>query len=144
MASPELQQVLGMFKMMGEKMGAAKDINEMRAVMIESPAPEGVTCTPVEAGGVSAEWSVAAGAAEDKVIVYVHGGGYVMGSAGSHRDMTGRLSKAAGARLLSIRFLPRLMTQSQPISGCWTKASSLQTLRLPETRLAVDSFWLGS
>ena len=104
MASPELQQVLGMFKMMGEKMGAAKDINEMRAVMIESPAPEGVTCTPVEAGGVSAEWSVAAGAAEDKVIVYVHGGGYVMGSAGSHRDMTGRLSKAASARVLSLNY----------------------------------------
>lgn len=104
MASPELQQVLGMFKMMGEKMAAAKDINEMRAVMIESPAPEGVTCTPVEAGGVSAEWSVAAGAAEDKVIVYVHGGGYVMGSAGSHRDMTGRLSKAAGARVLSLNY----------------------------------------
>ena len=104
MASAELQQVLGMSKMMGEKMGAAKDINEMRAVMIEAQAPEGVTCTPVEVAGVSAEWHVATGAAEDKVIVYVHGGGYVMGSAGSHRDMTGRLSKAAGARVLSLNY----------------------------------------
>lgn len=104
MASAQLQQVLGMFKEMGEKMGAAKDINEMRAIMVDAPAPAGVTCTPVEAGGVSAEWSVAAGAAEDKVILYVHGGGYVMGSAGSHRDMTGRLSKAAGARVLSLNY----------------------------------------
>jgi monoterpene epsilon-lactone hydrolase len=104
MASAELQQVLGLYKVMGEKMGAAKDINEMRGTMVESPAPEGVTCTPVEAGGVSAEWHVAAGAAEDKVIVYVHGGGYVMGSAGSHRDMTSRLSKAAGARVLSLNY----------------------------------------
>ena len=104
MASPQLQQTLDMFKEMGAKMAAAKDINAMRAIMIEAPAPAGVTCTPVEAGGVSAEWSVADGADQDKVILYVHGGGYVMGSAGSHRDMTGRLSQAAGARVLSLNY----------------------------------------
>lgn len=104
MASPQLQQTLDMFKEMGAKMAEAKDINAMRAVMIEAQAPAGVTCTPVEAGGVSAEWSVADGADQDKVILYVHGGGYVMGSAGSHRDMTGRLSQAAGARVLSLNY----------------------------------------
>ena len=104
MASPQLQQAIDMFKQMGQAMAEAKDINAMRAVMIEAPAPAGVTCTPVEAGGVSAEWSVADGAAEDKVILYVHGGGYVMGSAGSHRDVTGRLSKASGARVLSLNY----------------------------------------
>lgn len=104
MASPQLQQTLDMFKEMGAKMAAAKDINAMRAIMIEAPAPAGVTCTPVEAGGVSAEWSVADGADQDKVILYVHGGGYVMGSAGSHRDMTGRLSQASGARVLSLNY----------------------------------------
>ena len=104
MASPQLQQAIDMFKQMGQAMAEAKDINAMRAVMIEAPAPTGVTCTPVEAGGVSAEWSVADGAVEDKVILYVHGGGYVMGSAGSHRDVTGRLSKASGARVLSLNY----------------------------------------
>ena len=104
MASPQLQQAIDMFKQMGQAMAEAKDMNAMRAVMIEAQAPAGVTCTPVEAGGVSAEWSVADGAAEDKVILYVHGGGYVMGSAGSHRDVTGRLSKASGARVLSLNY----------------------------------------
>ncbi len=104
MASPQLQQTLDMFKEMGAKMAEAKDINAMRAIMIEAQAPAGVTCTPVEAGGVSAEWSVADGSDQDKVILYVHGGGYVMGSAGSHRDMTGRLSQAAGARVLSLNY----------------------------------------
>ena len=104
MASPQLQQAIDMFKQMGQAMAEAKDINAMRAVMIEAPAPAGVTCTPVEAGGVSAEWSVADGSAEGKVILYVHGGGYVMGSAGSHRDVTGRLSKASGARVLSLNY----------------------------------------
>ena len=104
MASPQLQQTLDMFKEMGAKMAEAKDINAMRAIMIEAQAPAGVTCTPVDAGGVSAEWSVADGADQDKVILYVHGGGYVMGSAGSHRDMTGRLSQAAGSRVLSLNY----------------------------------------
>ena len=104
MASPQLQQAIDMFKQMGQAMAEAKDMNAMRAVMIEAQAPAGVTCTPVEAGGVSAEWSVADGVAEDKVILYVHGGGYVMGSAGSHRDVTGRLSKASGARVLSLNY----------------------------------------
>lgn len=104
MASPQLQQALGMFKEMGAQMAEAKDINDMRAIMIEAQAPAGVTCTPVDAGGVSAEWSVADGADQNKVILYVHGGGYVMGSAGSHRDMTGRLSQAAGARVLSLNY----------------------------------------
>jgi acetyl esterase/lipase len=104
MASPQLQQALDMFKEMGAKMAEAKDINDIRAIMIEAQAPTGVTCTPVDAGGVSAEWSVADGADQGKVILYVHGGGYVMGSAGSHRDMTGRLSQAAGARVLSLNY----------------------------------------
>ena len=104
MASPQLQQALDMFKEMGAQMAEAKDINAMRAIMIEAQAPAGVTCTPVDAGGVSAEWSVADGADPDKVILYVHGGGYVMGSAGSHRDMTGRLSQASGGRVLSLNY----------------------------------------
>ena len=104
MASEQLQQAMDMFKEMGAKMGEAKDMDDMRAIMIETQAPDGVTCTPVEAGGVSAEWSVAAGVDEAKVVLYVHGGGYVMGSAGSHRDVTGRLSKAAGARVLSLNY----------------------------------------
>lgn len=104
MASEQLQQAIDMFKEMGAKMVEAKNMDDMRAIMIETQAPDGVTCTPVDAGGVSAEWSVAAGVDEAKVVLYVHGGGYVMGSAGSHRDMTGRLSKAAGARVLSLNY----------------------------------------
>lgn len=104
MASEQLQQAIDMFREMGAKMVEAKNMDDMRAIMIETQAPEGVTCTPVDAGGVSAEWSVAAGVDEAKVVLYVHGGGYVMGSAGSHRDVTGRLSKAAGARVLSLNY----------------------------------------
>ncbi|MGE0415686.1 MAG: alpha/beta hydrolase, partial [Acetobacteraceae bacterium] len=47
--------------------------------------PSDVTVTPVSANGVKAEWTATPGAAQDAVILYVHGGGYVSGSLDSHR-----------------------------------------------------------
>jgi len=68
------------------------------------PVPPDVRREPVDAGGVSAEWVTAPGAADDKVILYLHGGGYVMGSINTHREMISRLSRAASARALAIDY----------------------------------------
>jgi len=108
MASPQLQMALDAFKMMGEKMAqAGNDMKAMRAVMegmSAFPSAGETKCTPVNAGGVPAEWVAAAGAADDRVILYLHGGGYVMGSIATHREMVARLSKASGARALVIDY----------------------------------------
>jgi acetyl esterase/lipase len=64
----------------------------------------GAKTEKVNAGGAKAEWITAPGAAADRVIVYVHGGGYVLGSINSHRDMCERLSRAAKARVLSVDY----------------------------------------
>jgi hypothetical protein len=102
MASPQLQMALDAFKMMGEKMAqAGNDMKAMRATMegmSAFPSAGETKCTPVNAGGVPAEWVAAAGAADDRVILYLHGGGYVMGSIATHREMVA-LSKASGARI---------------------------------------------
>jgi acetyl esterase/lipase len=58
----------------------------------------------VDAGGVRAEWITAPGAAADRSILYLHGGGYVLGSIHSHRDMCERLSRAAQARVLALDY----------------------------------------
>ncbi|MBI3757006.1 MAG: alpha/beta hydrolase [Deltaproteobacteria bacterium] len=96
------------FKMMGEKMAqAGNDMKAMRATMEEMtafPSAGETKCTPVNAGGVPAEWIAAAGAADDRVILYLHGGGYVMGSIATHREMVARLSKASGARALVVDY----------------------------------------
>ena len=60
--------------------------------------------TPVSAGGVEAEWLDAPGARADRVVLYLHGGGYVLGSVNSHRDMIARLSAAANARALGLNY----------------------------------------
>jgi acetyl esterase/lipase len=47
-----------------------------------------------------AEWLRAAGAESPHVLLYLHGGGYVMGSPNTHRALAGELSRAARARVL--------------------------------------------
>jgi len=64
----------------------------------------GAKSEKVDAGGVKAEWITAPGAAPDRVILYFHGGGYVLGSIHSHRDMCERLSRAAKARVLALDY----------------------------------------
>jgi len=107
MASPQLQEAIQAFKSVGEKLAKAPDTKSMRAVMEEMsafPSAGDTKCTPVSAGGVPAEWVAAPGAAEDRAVLYLHGGGYVMGSINTHREMAARLSRAAGARVLVLDY----------------------------------------
>jgi len=64
----------------------------------------GAKTEKVDAGGVKAEWITAPGASVDRAILYLHGGGYVLGSIHSHRDMCERLSRAAQARVLALDY----------------------------------------
>ena len=63
-----------------------------------------VTTTAVNAGGIPAEWIAAPGVANDRVILYLHGGGYVIGSINTHRELINRFSKAANARVLALNY----------------------------------------
>jgi epsilon-lactone hydrolase len=58
----------------------------------------------VDAGGVAAEWVVAPVSRPDRYILYLHGGGYVIGSPSLYRHLTWRLARAAHARLLAIDY----------------------------------------
>jgi acetyl esterase/lipase len=62
-----------------------------------------VELTGADAAGVPAEWLVPPDAS-GPVILYVHGGGFVLGSPGTHRALTERLAVAAGARTLAIDY----------------------------------------
>ena len=74
------------------------------AVTVFFPVPEDVEREPVDAGDVAAEWIAAPGAGAQRVIYYLHGGGYVIGSINTHRELISRLSRAAGARALAIDY----------------------------------------
>jgi acetyl esterase/lipase len=68
------------------------------------PVAPDVRYEKVDAAGVPAEWVVAPGAQSERVLLYLHGGGYVIGSINTHRDLAGRLSQAAAARVLLIDY----------------------------------------
>jgi phosphinothricin tripeptide acetyl hydrolase len=106
MPSPQLKIVVDMLRNAPVVDGA--DVIAMRKNMEaftgRVPLPEGVAFTPTEANGVPAEWTVADGARRDVAIVYLHGGGYAMGSVASHRGLCARLSQAARARVLSVDY----------------------------------------
>lgn len=70
--------------------------------------PRGLDYLETDAAGVPAMWAVPSGAAADRVLLCMHGGGFVGGSKYSHRKMFGHLAKAAGVRalLFDYRLLP--------------------------------------
>ena len=67
------------------------------AIMGQVPAPEGVRFERDTVGGVSGWWARPDGAREGSVVLYLHGGGYVIGSAGAYRHFVGHIAKTARA-----------------------------------------------
>ncbi len=102
MASPELQAVIEQLRT--NPIDPNATVEDLRASFPEAPAPEGTTATPIDAGGVPAEWVVADDAAADRRLLYLHGGGYVICGPATHRDLAGRISKASGASLLVLDY----------------------------------------
>jgi acetyl esterase/lipase len=63
-----------------------------------------VQVEPTTVAGMAAEWIGSAATSPDHVLLYLHGGGYVVGSLHTHRDLAARLGRAAGARVLGIDY----------------------------------------
>ena len=63
------------------------------------PVREGVPVEP--ATGLRGEWI---GSGDGPVVVYLHGGGYCIGSLGSHRAMLTHLAAAIGGRILAVDY----------------------------------------
>jgi len=57
-----------------------------------------------EIGGVRGNWLTMPGADPARVVLYIHGGAFVMGSVRGYRAMTARIAKATRARTLVIEY----------------------------------------
>jgi epsilon-lactone hydrolase len=76
----------------------------LKVLASRKPLPAGTRVEPTTAGGVSGEWVSAPDAATDKVILYLHGGGYTMGSSKASHSGASFLSAASGCRVLVIDY----------------------------------------
>ena len=66
--------------------------------------PPGVEAKPTLIEGIRAEWLVPAGALPEKMIFYVHGGGYVSGSCSDHRSFVSKFAAFTGVSNLIFEY----------------------------------------
>ena len=90
------------------KEGPTEDWPKARRNMEEAlaalPAVEGVSHSEVKAGGVPSEWAQVPGAAQDRALLYLHGGGYCAGSLKTHRSLVSQIAKTFKGRVLAIDY----------------------------------------
>jgi len=109
MTAQELQTLVGLFRR--EEPPVNPTIEEMRAGMDQVaaflPTPDTASVAAVDVNGVPAEW-VSAGADDGPSVLYLHGGGYVMGGLHTHRNLAYNIAAATGGRslLLDYRLAP--------------------------------------
>jgi acetyl esterase/lipase len=107
MPSAELQMVLDLLRN-NPPIPRESDFPAQRAALEQlsgiMPPPTDVELTPVDAGGRPAEWVRAPGANDDHTVLYLHGGGYCIGSITTHRQLAANVSSAAAARVLLLDY----------------------------------------
>jgi acetyl esterase/lipase len=105
MASPQFEKLVDIIRSNKPPPGD-HPVEKLRAGMEKTSLPPGddVSAVPVDAGGVPAEWVDTPGADAAQVVLYLHGGGFVMGSPVTHRKLAGDISRASGARVLVLDY----------------------------------------
>ena len=83
---------------------APPTLEQRRAAFVPAghlhPVPDDVRVTEVNAGGVPAHWLAAPGAGPGRALLFLHGGGYELGSLRSDGELAARLGRASGMRVL--------------------------------------------
>jgi len=81
-----------------------KERAETEALAANFGTKVALTCTPVDANGIPAEWITTPTTAANRVMLYLHGGSYNSGSIVSHRSLAANIAHAANTRALIIAY----------------------------------------
>ncbi len=110
---PEHDAVVESVRQMSQNIATAvrhRNMSEAREVIERISEGRDYSCefVPVNAAGVPAEWVLAPTADSTRRLLYIHGGGFIMGSPKSHRSITNKFSEITGCAVLAIdyRLLP--------------------------------------
>lgn len=71
---------------------------------VRYPIPDDVRVTGVTAGGVPAYWLEAPAVDPDRVLLFLHGGGFQLGSLASDGELAARIGRAAAMRVLFLEY----------------------------------------
>ena len=101
------REVLALREMMAQR-PRPTDLAERRAgfdaFAKAFPTAKDIMTEKVSANGVAAEWTSAPGADKSRAVLYVHGGGYVIGSLDSHRHLASEIARDIGGRTLALHY----------------------------------------
>jgi monoterpene epsilon-lactone hydrolase len=110
MTSPEMQQLIGLLAERSARRTEqpAPSLAERRAIFSpagqQHPIPQDVSITTAFADGVPVHWLSAPRADSNRVIFYLHGGGYSLGSLQSHGELASRLGRASEMNVLMVDY----------------------------------------
>ena len=104
--SEELNTVLEMIRVRSEETRNTIDDERLsyERIMSTLPIDDDIETERVGVNGVAAEWIWAPESDKRRVILYLHGGGYVIGSVRTHRVLLAHLARAAKARVLALDY----------------------------------------
>lgn len=107
------------------------------------PLPADTAVGDADAGGVPARWITFPGAGAGRVLLYLHGGGYQLGSCHSHGELAARLGRASGRRVLlpEYRLAPEhpFPAAVDDVLAVWRWLRSVQGLDASAVAVAGDS-----
>lgn len=110
MADPALDELIAGLRAGGPDLAADPQTlrPDYEALFATMPVAEDIDIAELTLGGVPTLRVAAPGSETGKAIIYLHGGGYVVGSAQGYRGLAGEVSRAAGmpAMVLDYRLAP--------------------------------------
>jgi epsilon-lactone hydrolase len=106
MSAQELATLISMMSQGGPNLAAppAQARAEFEGLLASVPVAPDLKFEAMQGNGVPGLWVDAPGVRKDHVMLYLHGGGYVSGSANGYRPLVGELGRAAKARALAIDY----------------------------------------
>jgi epsilon-lactone hydrolase len=122
-------------------------LEDLRAAFVPGdrlhPVPDDVRVEEVTAGGVPAHWLTAPGAGPGRVLLFLHGGGFELGSLRSDGELAARLGRASGMRVLfpEYRLAPEhpFPAAIDDVLAAWRWLSAGQGLSAGSLAVAGDS-----
>ncbi len=105
MPSPEHEAVVEMVLSAPPGEGTVEESRAgFDAMMTANPIPDDVSIEELSIGDMAADWVSVPDSDASRVILYLHGGGYVIGNNVGYREMASRVARGAKARVLLINY----------------------------------------
>ena len=106
MSAQELESLVTMLRTGGPDLAAPppEARKNFEAMFAAFPIAEDVVFETATLSSIPARWATAPGVPKDRVLLYLHGGGYLLGSSLAYRSLYSGLARAAGARGLALDY----------------------------------------